>query len=359
MAVLFAPLLEAARFLSLSFRSNAALRAENLFLRRQLALYAERRVKARRANDGTRLAMVLLSRFFAWKDALTIVKPATLVSWHRKGFRFFWRWQSKMRGRPRLPMELRRLIVQIAERNVTWGEERIAAELLLKLGVRVSPRTVRRYMPESKGTEDQPRSDRWMTFVRNHAKATLACDFFVTVTANFRMLYVLVIMEIGSRRIIQFNVTDHPTSEWTLQQFRETIQDGKAIRFLIYDRDSIYSADLDLTLEAMAVKVLKTPVRARQANGYCERLIGTIRRERLDFMIPLNERHLRWILREWAAHYNRARPHSSLGLGIPDPCVAQQAPAASRHQIAYAHRVIATPVLGGLHHEYRLVKLAA
>ncbi len=197
LAVLFALLLEAARFLSLSFRSNAALRAENLFLRRQLALYAERRAKARRANDGTRLAMVFLSMFFAWKDALQIVKPGTLVKWHRKGFRLFWRLKSKRRGRPRLPMDLQRLIVQMAERNVTWGEERIAAELLIKLGIRVSPRTVRRYMPESDGTDGRPRSDRWMTFVRNHAKAALACDFFVTVTANFRVLYVLVIMEIA------------------------------------------------------------------------------------------------------------------------------------------------------------------
>ncbi len=335
------------------------MRAENLFLRRQLALYAERSAKARRANDDTRLAMVCLSRFFAWKDALTIVKPGTLVKWHRKGFAFFWRWKSKRRGRPRLPMELRRLVVQMAERNVTWGEERIAAELLLKLGIRVSPRTVRRYMPESDGTDGQPPSDRWMTFVRNHAKATLACDFFVTVTANFRMLYVLVIMEIGSRRIIHFNITDHPTSEWTLQQFRETIQDGKATRFLIHDRDSIYSAELDLTLEAMGVKILKTPVRAPTANAYCERLIGTIRRECLDFTIPVNERHLRWVLRGWVAHYNKGRPHSSLGPGIPDLCVIPQPPGTSRHQIACDHRVIATPVLGGLHHEYRLAKVAA
>ena len=147
-----------------------------------------------------------------------------------------------------MPEEIQRLIAQMAERNVTWGEERIAAELLLKLCIRVSARTVRRYMPERGGTEGPLRSERWMTFVRNHAKAMLACDFFVTVTANFRMLYVLIIMEIGSRRIIHFNVTDHPTSEWTLQQFRETIQGEEVIRFLIHDRDSIYSADLDLAL---------------------------------------------------------------------------------------------------------------
>lgn len=158
--------------------------------------------------------------------------------------------------------------------------------------------------------------------------------------------------------MIHFNVTDHPTSEWTLQQFRETTQDGQGIRFLIHDRDGIYTASLDSKLEVMGLKVLKTPVRAPQANACCERLMGTIRRECLDFMIPLSERHLRWILREWVGHYNRARPHSSLGPGIPDPCVAPQAPAASRHQIAYTHQVLARPVLGGPHHEYRLVKAA-
>jgi putative transposase len=141
-----------------------------------------------------------------------------------------------------------------------------------------------------------------------------------------------------------------------LQQFRETMQDEQTTRFLIHDRDSIYSADLDLSIEAMGVKILKTPVGAPTANAYCKRLTGTIRRECLDFMIRLNERHLRWILREWAGHYNKARPHSSLGAGIPDSCVAPQAPGPSRHQIACSHRVIATPVLGGLHHEYRLVK---
>jgi putative transposase len=143
LTVSFVLLLDIVRFLSLSVRSSAALRAENLFLRKQLALYAERRVKARRANDGTRLVFVLLSRFFAWKDALVIVKPETLIRWHRKGFRLFWRWKSKKRGRPRLPLQLQRIVLQMAERNITWGEQRIAAELLLKLGVRVSPRTVR------------------------------------------------------------------------------------------------------------------------------------------------------------------------------------------------------------------------
>jgi len=357
--VLFALLLDTFRFLFLTVRSGAELRAENLFLRKQLALYVERKVRARRANDGTRIVFVLLSRFFAWKDALIIVKPDTLIRWHRKGFRLFWRWKSKSRGRPRLPIEVQRLIVQMAEENVSWGEERIAAELLLKIGIRVSSRTVRRYMPHHPRNRNRLASERWTAFVKNHAKALLACDFFVTVTVNFRILYVLVIMEIGSRRIVHFNVTDHPTSEWTLQQFREAVTLNDAIRFLIHDRDNIYSRDLDLAIESMGMKILKTPVKAPTANAYCERLIGTIRRECLDFMIPLNERHLRRILFEWKTHYNKGRPHSSLGPGIPESVAVSINPETPRHQIPRNHRVVSKAILGGLHHEYVIKEVAA
>ncbi len=162
----------------------------------------------------------------------------------------------------------------MAESNPTWGEERIAAELLLKLGIRVSPRTVRRYMREGPDRAGVPYSQHWMTFVRNHAQAILACDFFVSVTATFRVLYVLVVVEIGTRRIAYFNVSEHPTAEWTLQQFREVITGEQARRFLIHDRDSIFSSELDQASQAMGVRVLKTPLRAPQVNAFCERLVG-------------------------------------------------------------------------------------
>jgi hypothetical protein len=183
---------DAIRLLLLGTHSSAALKAENLFLRKQLALYLERKAKPRRADDATRLSLVLLSRLFAWKQALVIVRPETLVRWHRKGFQLFWRYKSKPLGRPRIPAEMRELISEMSRSNPAWGEERIAAELLLKLGVRLSPRTVRRYLPKGRGSGDGRRSQRWSTFVRNHAQAILACDFFVTVTANLRMLYVFV-----------------------------------------------------------------------------------------------------------------------------------------------------------------------
>lgn len=256
-------------------------------------------------------------------------------------------------------MNLRALIAEMAEANPTWGEERIAAELLLKLGIRISPRTVRRYIPDERGPVTSVCSQRWMTFVRNHAHAILACDFFVTVTANFRLLYVFVIMDIGTRRIVNFNVTAHPAASWTLQQFREVISGEQPQRFLIHDRDKIYSRDLDKALEAMGLTILKTPFQAPQANAFCERLIGTVRRECLDFLIPLNERHLRGILREWVAHYNQGRPHASLGPGIPQPDFGVQRVNPTGHRIPAGHQVVARPVLGGLHHEYRLEKSAA
>ncbi len=347
------------KFIRLTLRSQTALAAENLFLRKQLALYLERQVKPRRASDATRFTLVFLSGLFAWREALTIVKPDTFIRWHRKGFRLFWRWKSKPRGRPRIPAWLQKLIVEMANENPTWGEERIAAELLLKLGIRISPRTVRRYLPPDKGPQRGPSSQRWMTFVRNHAQAILACDFFVTVTASFRVLYVFVIMEVGTRRLVQFNVTAHPTADWTLQQFREIITGEKPYRFLIHDRDKIYSSQLDSALKSMGLDILKTPFRAPQANALCERLVGSIRRECLDFLIPLNERHLRRILREWVAHYNRGRPHSSLGPGIPEPSEGMPAPQISGHHIPCDFQAVRSPILGGLHHEYRLEKVAA
>ena len=215
-------------------------------------------------------------------------------------------------------MELRELIRRMARENVLWGEERIANELLLKLGIRISPRTVRKYLP--KRPPGRPRGDlRWSTFLKSHARAILACDFFVAVTATFRMLYVFVVIEHGTRRLAHVNVTTHPSAAWTLQQLREVIADADAHRYLIHDRDSIFARHLDDSIRALGLAVLRSPFSSPKANAICERVIGTIRRECLDWMIPLSEAHLRSILREWVAHYNGGRPHSALGPGVPGP----------------------------------------
>lgn len=198
-----------------------------------------------------------------------------------------------------------------------------------------------------------------MTFVRNHAQAIIASDFFVVVTATFRLVYVFVIMEVQSRRILHFNVTQHPTADWTLQQFRECITGDESYRFLIHDRDSIYSKDLDASLKSLGLAVLKTPYKSPQANSFCERLIGTARRECLDFMIPLSETHIRQTLKSWTVHYNSARPHSSLGPGTPDTSSPKAELQTHRHCIPKDCRVAATSILGGLHHEYRLERISA
>jgi hypothetical protein len=182
--------------------------------------------------------------------------------------------------------------------------------------------------------------------------AIVACDFFVSVTASFRILYVFIAMVLGLRRILHCSVTQHPTAEWTIQQFREFLGFDHSYRYIIYDRDTIFWSGLDATLKNFGVRVLKTPVRAPKANAFCERLIGTIRRECLDFLIPLGEGHLERILREWVGHYNRGRPHSSLGPGIPEPPRAQVPARVHGHKLPASCRVTSTLVLGGLHHEY-------
>ncbi len=354
-------LADGVRYVGLCLRSPTALAAENLFLRKQLALCRERSITPRRATPATRLTLVWLAHWFDWRRALVIVQPATLIRWHRQGFRMFWRWTSR-RGRPPIPSTLQALIRQMARENPTWGEERIANELLLKLGLRVSPRTVRKYLPKhgdhSRGKRAS--SQRWRTFVRNHAQAIVACDFCVVVTATFRLLYVLVVMEHATRRILHANVTAHPTAAWTLQQLRDAIPADHAYRFLIHDRDAIFSQELDQHVRHLGLQVLKTPVRSPQANALCERLLGTLRRECLDFLIPLTEDHLRSLLHEWAQHYNTGRPHMALGPGIPRPRWSLPVPLqAHRHRWPKPYHVVAGPILGGLHHDYRLEQKVA
>ena len=338
--------------------SRTHLAAENLFLRKQLALYQERRVKPRRPDPATRITLVLLSRWLDWRSMLTVVKPDTLIRWHRQGWRLFWRWKSRA-GRPPIPVDLQRLIITMARANPTWGEERIANELLLKLGLSVAARTVGHYLRRLRPSRGGPRAQRWATFVRNHAQAVLACDFFTTVTARFRVLYVFVVLDVGTRRIVHWNVTEHPTADWTVQQCRSAIPGETAHRLLIHDRDAIYAPAVDRAIRSMGLRVLKTPVRTPQANAFCERVIGTIRRECLDWLIPFHERHLRGILRAWVTHYNRGRPHASLGPGFPEPLPTSIRPVFAGHRLPTGGRVMATPVLNGLHHEYQLIREAA
>ena len=345
------------RLLRSTLRSRAQLAAENLFLRKQLACYVEREIRPKRADNATRIALVLLSRVVAWRELLTIVRPDTLVRWRRDFYRLFWRAKSRPRGRPRIPADLQQLIADMAAANRTWGEERIAAELRLKLGLTVSPRTVRRYMPQHSRPPSGRSPQSWATFLHNHAAAVLACDFFVVVTATFQHLYVFVVLDIATRRVLHWNVTDHPTGEWTIQQFRNGLPLDVTYRSLIHDRDSIFAPAVDDALRSMSLQVLRTPARAPQANAYCGRFIGTARRECLDWLIPLNERHLRHVLTAWIPHYNGERPHAALGPGLPDH--PARCAALTGHHVPSGHRVVAQKRLGGLHHHYKLECAAA
>jgi len=357
--ILFQLIAETPSWCQLAFRSSRSITAENLFLRRQLALYIERGVKPRRIDPVTRIGLTLLLRFFSWRDALVVVRPETMIRWHRAGWKLFWRLKSRP-GRPPIPPPIQALIRRIANENPLWGKERIANELLLKLAIRVSPRTVSKYLPPH--PKGRPRGNlRWSTFLRLHAQGIIACDFFVAVTATFRLLYVFVVIEHRSRRLIHCNVTAHPSAAWTLQQLRETVGYEDRYEFLLHDRDSIFANHLDESIGRLGVRVLKSPPHSLKTNAICERVIGTIRRECLDWLIPLSEAHLRFTLRSWIAHYNNGRPHMALGPGFPDPRVSTtilpSPPSRHRHGESYAVR--AKPVLGGLHHEYSLAAACA
>ncbi len=352
-------LTDLAGIVPLAVRRQGALAAEILMLRRQLALYVERGVKPRRIDPVTRVRLALLSRFFKWRDALVVVRPETMIRWHRAGWRLFWRLKSRP-GRPRIPKQVQDLIRRMGSENPTWGEERIANELLLKLGIQVSPRTVRKYLPPR--PPGRPRGDlRWSTFLRLHAQGIIACDFMVVVTATFRMLYVFVVIEHRSRRLVHFNVAAHPTAAWTPQQLRETIGFDARYRYLLHDRDSIFAAHPDESVSQLGVEVLKSPPRCPKANAIGERVIGTIRRECLDWLVPLSESHLRSILRTWVGHYNSGRPHMALGPGVPDPppAISDIGKSRSRHRREESYVVRANSVLGGLHHGYFLAPVGA
>lgn len=347
------------RLLRLRTLADSDKDARILFLEKQLAFYVERGIKPRRLDAAAKLTIAFLYKTFDLRSALVVVKPATVVTWHRQVFRLLWRRRSRPIGRPPIPAELRALIAEMLRGNPSWGQGRVRDELALKLGLRVSPRTVRKYWPRGVAPAGRRGEQRWATFVRNHAAQTVACDFFTVVTATLRTVYVFLAMDIGSRRILHFNITRNPTALWTLQQFRELLPAEHPFRFVLHDRDAIFSKDLDASVQAMRVRVLRSPAHAPQANAFCERLIGTVRRECLDWLIPLGRRHLHRILTEWVKHYNRGRPHSSLGPGIPETGTSRSVPlAGDRHRLAPGVRVVSSTVLGGLHHEYRLEKAA-
>ncbi len=325
-------------------RSRADLTIENIALRQQVAVLKGKRPRPR-LSSADRLFWVLLRRCWSgWESALHIVQPATVVRWHRAGFRTFWGWKSRRRrpGRPQVDKEIRDLIRRLARENPTWGAPRVHSELL-KLGFRVSERTVSRYMPRRPAPKDVV--ERWKIFLLNHREAIAGMDFFTVPTATFDVLYVLFFIHHDRRRVLHFGVTRHPTAAWVIRQLREAFPYDEVPRYLIFDRDSSFSQAAIAAIRSFGITPSPTAYRSPWQNPVAERWVGSVRREMLDHVVVLGEAHLRRLLREYIAHYLAERCHLSLEKEPPEgrsPSVRS-----SRHA-----EVVALPRVGGLHHRY-------
>ncbi len=325
-------------------RSKGALVAENALLRQQL-IVLRRQVKRPAFAARDRVLLVLLARTTRrWRDALLIVRPDTLLRWHRQGYRLVWRATSATATkRPQIAPETVALIKRMAEENRLWGAERIRSELL-KLGVRVGKRTVQRHMHGARSP--RPSGQTWTTFLHNHAADVWACDFLPVIDLSFRALFAFFIVDLGSRRVVHVGVTRHPTDAWVAQQLREATPFGAGPRFLIRDNDTKYGSQFARVAAGSRIEVLRTPVRAPRANAICERCLGSVRRACLDHLVILHERQLYRVLRAYCAYFNSARPHQGRGQAIPETIEVATMPQA-------ATSVVSVPLLGGLHHDYQ------
>ncbi len=327
-------------------RSKPELLAENALLRQQL-LVLRRSVKRPRCTPADRALLVLLaSRVRVWRQALLIVQPDTLLRWHRRLFRTFWRRKSRatsMARRAKVSTETIALIREMAAANRLWGAERIRGELL-KLDVRVAKWTVQKYMRDARPPQRAGQS--WATFLRNHAGEIWACDFLPVTDLLFRPIYAFFVIALESRRVVHMGVTRHPTDTWVAQQLREATPFDQRPRYLIRDRDSKYGPAFTRVAAATGIEELRTAHRAPRQNAICERFLGSVRRECTDHVLVLGEAHLHRVLREYVAYFNTARPHQGLRQRIPDPAAVRA------HRPGDGGPVRVVPVLGGLHHTY-------
>jgi len=322
-------------------RSRQDLVIENLLLRHQLAVLTRPARTRRRPRLRTwdKVLWVLARRLCAaWRQHVVMVSPDTVVRWHRQGWRLFWRWTSRHPGgRPRVSAEVRQLIATMSQENRLWGTERIRGELL-KLGIVVSNRSIRRYRWRG---PVRPPSQTWRTFLANHAHHLWAADLLTVPTLTFKTLYVLVFIAHGRRELVHVNVTANPTTAWVWRQVIEATPWGRTPRHILPDRDTVYGRDFRARAERIGMDAIATPVRSPRANAVAEKVIGTLRRECLDHVIVLNQQHLAAVLTEFVRYYNTERPHRTLRLETPEPRVRPAiGPVRSR------------PVLHGLHHIY-------
>jgi transposase InsO family protein len=324
-----------------SLRTRVALQAEILALRHQLLVLNRRKQKQRpRLSQADRLLWAWLSRIWPdWKSALRIVKPETVIAWHRKGFRLYWFWKSRTRkGRPPVSKDIRELIRRMSAANPGWGAPRIHGELG-KLGIKVSQTTVANYMLRQRN----PPSQTWRTFLTNHIQDLVSADFFVVPTATFRLLFVFVILSHDRRRVVHFAVTSHPSAEWTARQLLQAFPWDTAPRFLLRDRDRNYGQVFRETAAGLGIEEVLCAPRSPWQNAYAERLIGSIRRECLDHVIVVHDSGLRRVLRSYFEYYASSRTHLSLEKDAPIPRAVQP---------PELGRVVELPEVGGLHHRY-------
>jgi transposase InsO family protein len=314
-------------------------------LRHQLTVY-QRSAKRLRIHAGDRLLWSWLSRLWAgWQKVLIFVQPRTVIAWQHRRFREYWAKLSRSGkpGRPTVSKEIRALIRTLSKANPLWGSPRIAGELR-KLGIEVAKSTVEKYRVRTR----KPPSPTWKAFLNNHVKELVAIDFFVVPTLDFGVLFVLIILAHDRRRVVHLNITEHPTEQWTAQQIVEAFPWDEAPRYLLRDRDSIYGAQFRRRVDSLGIEEVITAPRSPWQNPFAERLIGSIRRDCLDHVIVLNERHLKRLLSSYFDYYHRWRTHRSLAMDCPEPRVIQ---------LPDIGPVKEVPEVGGLHHHYE--RLAA
>jgi putative transposase len=328
------------RTLISALRSHRALALENLALRHQLEVL-QRNAKRPRLTTRDRTLWVIISRLWPnWRKALTMVHPETVIRWHKKGFKLYWRWkcQPKWPGRRKVPIEIRDLIRTMSRSNPLWGAPRIHGELL-KLGIELSQATVSKYMVRHL----KPPSQSWRAFLKNHAMDIVSVDFFTVPTVTFRVLFVFLVMSNDRRRIVHFNVTESPTAAWTGQQIINAFPWDTAPKYLLRDRDGKYGEEFIRRVESMDIKQVLISARSPWQNPYVERVIGSIRRECLDHTIIFGEKHLRRVLKEYFRYYHQSRTHLGLEKDCPEPRPVESADSGM---------IQVEPMVGGLHHRY-------
>ena len=327
------------------FRSRSDLLMENPALRQQLGVLKQRHPQPRFAAPD-KLFWVILQRIWpGWKRALIIVQPETVVRWHRTGFKLYWTWLSRHRtrvGRKCVSRELRELIFRMVAENPTWGMPRIHGELKM-LGFDISERTVLRWMRKTPRSPELAK--RWAAFLSNHREAIAAMDFFTVPTLSFGVLYCFFVIAHDRRRILHCNVTKHPSSSWVVQQLREAFPYDSAPGYLIFDHGSSFNAEMIDAIKCFGIQSKRTSFRSPWQNGVAERWVGTCRRDLLDHVIVLNERHLKRLMNEYVRYYHDDRTHLCLEkqtLSCREAATDSDADS----------RVVAMPRLGGLHHRY-------